>query len=93
MNIKPVGNKILVKKLKSREVQLDSTIIMPENINADLAEGEIVAASDELKGKYDVGDVILFAAKAGKGQIEGKEYYLWLDASPSREEVWGKLLN
>jgi co-chaperonin GroES (HSP10) len=91
MTIKPVGKKLLVKELPKRETKLASGLIAPETVNADLSEGEVVAVSDELKGVIEIGDVLLFPKKKGIGQIDGSEMYLWLDATPAKEEVWGKV--
>jgi len=89
MNIKPQGLKLIVKVLPKKEEKFDSGIVMPETANADLREAEIVAVGEGLVGKVNEGDIVLYPNGKGVIQRIDGEWYLWLDATPELEQVWG----
>lgn len=82
MNIRPLGNRVLVEPTKTEEVTA-SGIVLPETVDKEKkAEGKIVAlgnGEDLVKLNLKVGDKILFEKwggeeiKVGRG-AEEKEY-------------------
>ena len=58
--IKPLGTRILVKKVERKEIELDSGIVMAEEVAPDSVRGEVIALGSDVKG-FKVGDVILYA--------------------------------
>ena len=83
----PQGLKLIVRPLPKKEETMDSGIVAA--VMADLSEGEVVFTGHLLNGVISVGDVVLYPTKRGVTQWINKEPLLWLDAEPSREEVWG----
>jgi len=84
MNIRPLHDRILVKRLEEKEVTKGG-IIIPDTAKEKPVEGEIIAAG---KGKVNekgevrpldvkVGDKVLFGKYAGTEiKIEGVEYLM-----------------
>jgi len=95
IEVLPVGNKIIVHPLPKKEEQLASGILVAASVNAELLEGEIVAVSPQVANDWDgsslykVGDIVLYNARKGVGQILNGQPYLWLDTQPHLEEIWG----
>jgi len=89
IDIKPQGLKIIVKVLPKKEEVYSSGIVMPETANADLREAEIVAIGSGLDGVLKRGDIVLYPNGKGVVQRIDGEWYLWLDATPELEQVWG----
>ena len=87
--VTPVGSKVIVYPLPKKEEELASGIIVAASANAELLEGEVVAVSPKLNGLYSIGDVILYAARKGVGQVFNGKPYLWLDAETHLGEIWG----
>ncbi len=87
-DIKPQGTKLIVKPIPKKEEDLGSGIIAPETANADLQSGEVIAVGVELIGKINIGDTVLHPSKKGVSQNIEQTFYLWLDAEPSKEEIW-----
>lgn len=88
MNIKPLGDRILVKPLTSEEVT-KSGIVLPDTVEKEKKEqGEVVAIGDGdkvKKLKLKVGDKVLFGKYAGDevemdmpGKLGGKVNYKFL---------------
>ena len=89
MNIKPQGLKLIVKVLEKKEAVMESGLIEVATANADLREAEVVAIGEGLVGKINEGDIILYPNGRGVIQRIDGEWYLWLDAEPGLEQVWG----
>lgn len=87
--VKPVGNKVLISPLPKEEEELNSGIIIPESVNAELREGLIVEVSDSVKDLYEIGQTVLYYYGKGVGQVFNGKAYLWLNTEPHLEEVWG----
>lgn len=88
MRIQPVGQKILVLPLESKETKSGGGIIIPESVNtADLREAVVVEVSAELSNVYQEGDVVLYPSKAGLGQEYNGKLHLWL--RHDLQEIWG----
>lgn len=85
----PVGTKLIVHPLPKKDEELASGIIVSSAANAELLEGEVVAVSQQIANLYSVGDVVLYNARKGVGQIFNGKAYLWLDSETHREEIWG----
>ncbi len=81
MAIKPLGDRILVKPLKSEEVT-KSGIVLPETAEKERKEqGEVVAIGDGEKIKklnLKVGDKVLFGKYAGDEVEMDKQEYKFL---------------
>jgi len=82
MKIKPLGEKVLVKRLEAEEVTAGG-IVLPDTAKEKPKEGKIIAVGRgrQLKdGKYapfsvKVGDKVLFSSYAGtEVKINGEEY-------------------
>ncbi len=78
MNVKPLGDRALVKPLEAEEVT-KSGIIMPDTIDKEKkAEGEIIALGDGEKIKklgLNIGDKVLFGSYRGEDiKVESIEY-------------------
>lgn len=87
--VKPVGTKIIVSPLPKKEETLASGIVVAASVNAELLEGEVVEVSEDVSSLYKIGDIVLYAARKGVGQIFDSKPYLWLNTNPVLEEVWG----
>lgn len=67
MNIKPLGNRILVKVLESEETTA-SGIVLPDSAKEKKAEGEVIAIGEGekiLKLNLKTGDHVLFGKYSG----------------------------
>lgn len=87
MNIKPLGDRVLVKPIKEEEVT-KSGIVLPETIEKEKkAEGEVVAVGpgkllengERAKMEVKVGDKVLFEKWGGEEVKVGKEEYKVID--------------
>ncbi len=87
-DVKPQGTKLIVKPIPKKEEDLGSGIIAPETSNADLQSAEVVSVGRELEGVIKIGDTVLYPSKKGVSQNIEQVFYLWLDAEPSKEEIW-----
>lgn len=86
--IEPVGKKLLVKKLQFKEIKRESGIDIPET-GVGLSEGEVIAVSKEITHIFTKGSIILFPSKKGMAEPRMGMDYLWLDATDTKEEIWG----
>lgn len=81
MNIKPLGDRVLVKPQKDEEVT-KSGIVLPDNAEKEKkAQGEIVAIGEGekiLKMNLKVGDKVLFGKYAGDDVEQDKVEYKFL---------------
>ena len=82
MKVKPLGDKILVKRLDAEEVTAGG-IVLPDSAKEKPKEGEVVAVGngklleDGQRGEPQVqkGDRILFTSYAGtEVKVDGEEY-------------------
>lgn len=90
MKITPVGQKILVLPLETKETTTDGGIIIPSSVaTADLREAQIVEVSDELTNKYKPGQKVLYPSRAGLGQDYNGAFHLWLREDIG--EIWALL--
>jgi co-chaperonin GroES (HSP10) len=89
MIIKPEGKKILVLPLEAKEAVVGS-IIIPAGVNmANLSRAKVVAVSDYMGKKYNIGDIVLHPTGSGYGQIYNKEFHLWLTEREYDSDIWG----
>lgn len=92
MKIKPEGRKLIVLPIESVESETTGGIIIPESVaTADLSRATVVEVSDELSGKYKVGEVLLYPSRSGLGQIYNGKPHLWLREELG--EVWGRVID
>jgi co-chaperonin GroES (HSP10) len=91
INIKPVGNKILVLPLEKKEEEVGK-IIIPGTVNAELSEAKVVGISDQVAHLYEEGDIVLYASRKGVAQMIKGVAYLWLDTEPNLGEIYGIVL-
>ncbi len=78
MNIKPLGENVLIK-IKKQEKKTESGIVLPETANDDKPQiGEVMAVGDdEKKVKVKVGEEVIFAKYSGtEVKIENQEYLI-----------------
>ena len=84
MNIKPLGDRVLIKLLASEEVT-KSGIVIPDTAKEKPQEGEVLAVGpgrlldDGKRAPMDVkvGDIVLFAKYSGTEiKHEGQEYMI-----------------
>lgn len=77
MNIKPLGDRVLVKVLESKETTA-SGIVLPDSAKEKKAEGEIIAVGDGEKVqklKITAGEKVLFGKYSGDDvEVEDVEY-------------------
>lgn len=77
MKIKPLGSRVLVKKLEEEERRTPGGIVLPESVKDEKAvKGEVVALGTGEKFEVKVGDKVLIAAYAGTEVRVGEEKYL-----------------
>ncbi|MDW8031579.1 MAG: co-chaperone GroES [Candidatus Bipolaricaulota bacterium] len=77
MQVKPLGNRVLVRRLEEEET---GGIILPEEAKKDLdyVRAEVVEIGTDMeKVKVQKGDKVLLSALAGtKLTLDGEEYYI-----------------
>lgn len=87
MNLKPLGDKVLVERLEALE-KTKGGIVLPETAKEKPREGRVVAVGegrlleDGTRAKHQVkaGDRVIFASYAGNEvKHEGKEYLVMPD--------------
>ena len=78
MNLRPLGNRVLVKQLEQEEVTA-SGIVLPETVDKEKkAQGEVIALGDGekvTKLNLKVGDDVLFGKYSGDEVEYEKEEY------------------
>ncbi len=77
MKVKPLGNRVLVKKLEQEERRTPGGIVLPESVKDEKAiRGEVVALGTADKFDVKEGDKVLISAYAGTEIRMGEEKYL-----------------
>ncbi|MFP4176282.1 MAG: co-chaperone GroES [Planctomycetota bacterium] len=83
-NIKPIGDKILVKRLEAEDTTAGG-IVLPDTAKEKPKEGEIIAlgegkqleSGNRVEFQVQEGDRVIFASYAGTDvTVEGEEYLL-----------------
>lgn len=70
MNLKPIGDKIIIKRLKAEE-KTSSGIVLPDSAKEAPQQAEVVAIgpdilnNDEKKDQINVGDIVVFTKYSG----------------------------
>ncbi len=77
MDFKPLGKRVLVKRLEDSNTTT-SGIIIPDNAKEKPQQGEIVAVSDEIKD-VKVGDKVAFGKYSGNEIKIGANEYMILN--------------
>ena len=73
MNFKPLGERVLVKRLEE-ENTTSSGIIIPDNAKEKPSRGEVVAVGDEVK-ELTCGNVVVFGKYSGNEiSLDGEKY-------------------
>lgn len=84
MNVKPIGEKILIKRVES-EAKSRGGIVLPDTAKEKPKEGKIIALGDgrllkngeRAKFQMKKGDRVIFASYGGtEVKIDGEEYLL-----------------
>ncbi|MFH1425868.1 MAG: co-chaperone GroES [Candidatus Kerfeldbacteria bacterium] len=82
MEIKPLGNRVLVKVLETEETTA-SGIVIPDSAKEKKAEGEVIAVGegeDVSKLNLNAGDKVLFGKYSGEDvEVEKEEYKILKD--------------
>ncbi len=77
MKVKPLGNRVLVKKIEEEERRTPGGIVLPESVKDEKAiRGEVVALGTADKFDVKEGDKVLISAYAGTEIRMGEEKYL-----------------
>jgi chaperonin GroES len=77
MKVKPLGNRVLVKKIEEEERRTPGGIVLPESVKDEKAiRGEVVALGTAEKFDVKEGDKVLISAYAGTEIRMGEEKYL-----------------
>lgn len=86
--IKPLGAKILVKKIDKPNHITESNI---EVVGLELSYGEVVEVGNEVENLFKKGDTVMFPSGAGHGEYYNGERCLWLTGLPVNQngDVWG----
>lgn len=64
MKFKPVGERVLVKKVE-REEKTDSGIFIPDTARSDQSRAKVVAVGDSSETGVSEGDLVVFARFSG----------------------------
>jgi len=83
MNFKPLGKRVLVKRLEE-ENTTSSGIIIPDNAKEKPSQGEIVAISNKVE-ELVCGDKVVFGKYSGNEVSLDGEKYLVIDV----EDIFG----
>ena len=87
MNIVPLGNRVLVRRLAAGEVKYGS-IIIPETAREKPTQGVVVALGDKVEAPVYIGDIVLLGKYAGSEiKIDGEDYLVIRDV-----DIMGKIL-
>ena len=77
MKIKPLGNRVLIRKIEQEERKTPGGIVLPESVKDEKAiRGEVVAVGTADKIEVKEGDKVLVSAYAGTEVRMGEEKYL-----------------
>ena len=83
MNFKPLGKRVLVKRVEE-ENTTSSGIIIPDNAKEKPSQGEVVAVSDDVD-VLACGNKVVFGKYSGNEISLGDEKYLVIDV----EDIFG----
>ena len=83
MNFKPLGNRVLVKRVEEATTT-SSGIIIPDNAKEKPSQGEVVAVSSEVT-VVENGNQVLFGKYSGNEVSFSGEKYIVLDV----EDIFG----
>ncbi|GAB6099963.1 co-chaperone GroES [Halanaerocella petrolearia] len=85
MEIKPLGNRVVIKDVEQEEETTEAGIVIPDSAKEEPQEGEVVAVGegrrldngDLVEPAVNIGDVVVYAKYAGD-EIEhnGEEYLI-----------------
>ncbi len=83
MAIKPLGKRVLVKKLDPEEKKSVGGIVLPESAKSEkVVRAEVVAVGTDEKLEVKVGDQIIISDSFSNTEvIEGEEKYLFVKES------------
>ena len=77
MKVKPLGNRVLVKKIEEEERRTPGGIVLPESVKDEKAiRGEVVALGTADKFDVKEGDKVLISSYAGTEIRIDEERYL-----------------
>ena len=74
----PLGTNLLVLPLPKENHSTEAGIQITDTI---IAKAKVVEVSDEMKGIYEKGDIVLYAEKTGIEQYYKSQLHLWLNGS------------
>lgn len=77
MNFKPLGKRVLVKRLEEENVT-SSGIIIPDNAKEKPSQGEVVAVSEDVNVLSN-GNIVVFGKYSGNEVSISGEKYLVID--------------
>jgi len=89
VKIKPVGSKIIVKSIESKETETLAGIVV---MDFELERGIVVEVSKEYSDRYTEGDIVIYPKGSGITLPNYKKTnHIWLDGRPSNEggDIWG----
>jgi len=80
MNLKPLGDRVIIKKIEAEEVT-KSGIVLPSSAKEEpnmaevMAIGEGILNDEKKKDEIKVGDTVIFSQYAGtEVKVDGEEY-------------------
>jgi len=80
--VKPLGKRILAKKLETEERKTAGGLVLPETVkNEKTVRAEVVAVGTDEKFEVKVGDVILVQSFSGTEIEEGDDKYILVEES------------
>lgn len=77
MKIKPLGKRLVVKRLEPLKETKSGIIVTPTENSQDLCQ--IVAISDSIEFEYSLGDIVLISKYGGQVVKDGNDEYLVVD--------------
>ena len=75
MNIKPLGNRVLLEPQQVREQTTDSGLVIPQDLSGVTAHKNVVVAVGDGVTKVQVGDTVLLTVHAGDVVDAGRRLY------------------
>ena len=74
MTIKPLGKRVLAKKIEAEEKRTSGGIVLPDSVKNDkVVRAEVVAIGTDEKFEVKVGDVILVGSFTGTEIEQGED--------------------
>jgi len=83
VNIKPLGNQVLVKPLPRKE-KTSAGLIIPVNVNMDLEQGEVIAIASSVIN-IKPGDKIIYSSRSGTPLHHEEINYKFLNGPTERD--------